>query len=86
MRMIKLKSMAHDHIIEKYLMVTILGLNFVCHIIHIPGLSVSGKVRLAFDTLYAAGQRTVCGIGFICLRSSQFLVVSEMDKPDVDSY
>jgi len=47
----------------------------------ITGLSGSGKSSLAFDTLYAEGQRRY--VESLSIYSRQFL--SMMDKPDVDS-
>ena len=46
----------------------------------ITGLSGSGKSSLAFDTLYAEGQRRY--VESICIRTS---ILGQMDKPDVDS-
>ena len=45
------------------------------------GLSGSGKSSLAFDTIYAEGQKTLCGI-VKCICSS---ILGQMDKPDVDT-
>src|SRR3989344_4267573 len=47
----------------------------------ITGLSGSGKSSLAFDTLYAEGQRRY--VESLSAYARQFLGV--MDKPDVDS-
>lgn len=47
----------------------------------ITGLSGSGKSSLAFDTLYAEGQR--CYVESLSAYARQFL--GQMDKPDVDS-
>ena len=47
----------------------------------ITGLSGSGKSSLAFDTLYAEGQRRY--VESLSAYARQFL--SMMDKPDVDS-
>src|SRR5512142_3543132 len=46
----------------------------------ITGLSGSGKSSLAFDTIYAAGQRRY--VESLSAYSRQFL--GQMDKPDVD--
>ena len=46
----------------------------------ITGLSGSGKSSLAFDTLYAEGQRRY--VESLCAYARQFLQL--MDKPDVD--
>ena len=45
------------------------------------GLSGSGKSRLAFDTIYAEGQRRY--VESLSSYARQFL--GQMDKPDVDS-
>ena len=50
-------------------------------LIVITGLSGSGKSSLAFDTLYAEGQRRY--VESLSAYARQFL--SMMDKPDVDS-
>src|ERR1700752_711585 len=50
-------------------------------LIVIPGLSGSGKSSLAFDTLYAEGQRRY--VESLSAYARQFL--SMMQKPDVDS-
>src|SRR6266508_4204965 len=50
-------------------------------IIVFTGLSGSGKSSLAFDTIYAEGQRRY--VESLSAYASQFLV--QMDKPDVDS-
>ena len=50
-------------------------------LIVITGLSGSGKSSLAFDTLYAEGQRRY--VESLSAYARQFLAV--MDKPDVDS-
>src|SRR3982750_578985 len=50
-------------------------------LIVITGLSGSGKSSLAFDTLYAVGQRRY--VESLSAYARQFL--SMMDKPDVDS-
>src|SRR3982074_2401289 len=47
----------------------------------ITGLSGSGKSSLAFDTIYAEGQRRY--VGSLSAPPRQFL--GQMDKPDVDS-
>ena len=47
----------------------------------ITGLSGSGKSSLAFDTLYAEGQRRY--VESLSAYARQFL--GQMDKPDVDS-
>src|ERR1044071_1911369 len=47
----------------------------------ITGLSGSGKSSLAFDTIYAAGQRRY--VESLSAAARQFL--GQMDKPDVDS-
>src|SRR5213083_1935644 len=47
----------------------------------ITGLSGSGKSSLAFDTLYAEGQRRY--VESLSAYARQFL--EQMDKPDVDS-
>ena len=47
----------------------------------ITGLSGSGKSPLAFDTLYAEGQRRY--VESLSAYARQFL--GQMDKPDVDS-
>src|ERR1700738_77375 len=47
----------------------------------IPGLSGSGKSSLAFDTIYAEGQRRY--VESLSAYARQFL--SMMQKPDVDS-
>ena len=47
----------------------------------ITGLSGSGKSSLAFDTLYAEGQR--CYVESLSTYARQFL--EQMDKPDVDA-
>ena len=47
----------------------------------ITGLSGSGKTSLAFDTLYAEGQRRY--VESLSAYARQFL--SMMDKPDVDT-
>ena len=47
----------------------------------VPGLSGSGKSSLAFDTLYAEGQRRY--VESLSSYARQFL--GQMDKPDVDS-
>src|SRR5512134_3275853 len=47
----------------------------------ITGLSGSGKSSLAFDTLYAEGQRRY--VESLSTYARQFL--EQMDKPDVDS-
>ena len=47
----------------------------------ITGLSGSGKSSLAFDTLYAEGQRRY--VESLSAYARQFLSV--MDKPDVDT-
>ena len=49
-------------------------------IVLITGLSGSGKSSLAFDTLYAEGQRRY--VESLSTYARQFL--SMMDKPDVD--
>src|ERR1700741_1049440 len=46
----------------------------------ITGLSGSGKSSLAFDTIYAEGQRRY--VGSLSAYARQFL--GQMDKPDVD--
>src|SRR5689334_1825397 len=51
------------------------------HLIVITGLSGSGKSSLAFDTLYAEGQRRY--VESLSAYARQFL--SMMDKPDVDA-
>jgi excinuclease ABC subunit A len=51
------------------------------HLIVFTGLSGSGKSSLAFDTLYAEGQRRY--VESLSAYARQFL--SMMDKPDVDS-
>ena len=50
-------------------------------LIVITGLSGSGKSSLAFDTLYAEGQRR--SVESLSAYARQFL--SLMEKPDVDS-
>src|SRR5471032_301914 len=50
-------------------------------LIVITGLSGSGKSSLAFDTLYAEGQRRY--VESLSAYARQFLAV--MDKPDIDS-
>src|SRR5256885_4558153 len=50
-------------------------------LIVITGLSGSGKSSLAFDTIYAEGQR--CYVESLSAYARQFL--GQMDKPDVDS-
>jgi excinuclease ABC subunit A len=50
-------------------------------LIVVTGLSGSGKSSLAFDTLYAEGQRRY--VESLSVYARQFL--STMDKPDVDS-
>ena len=50
------------------------------HLIVITGLSGSGKSSLAFDTLYAEGQRRY--VESLSAYARQFL--SLMEKPDVD--
>ena len=45
------------------------------------GLSGSGKSSLAFDTIYAEGQKTLCRI-IKCICAS---ILGQMDKPDVDT-
>ena len=47
----------------------------------VTGLSGSGKSSLAFDTLYAEGQRRY--VESLSAYARQFL--GQMDKPDVDS-
>ncbi len=47
----------------------------------LTGLSGSGKSSLAFDTIYAEGQRRYMEIAFSYAR--QFL--GQMEKPDVES-
>src|SRR3989454_12159054 len=47
----------------------------------IPGLSGSGKSSLAFDTIYAEGQRRY--VESLSAYARQFLGL--MDKPDVDA-
>jgi excinuclease ABC subunit A len=47
----------------------------------ITGLSGSGKSSLAFDTIYAEGQRRY--VESLSAYARQFL--EQMDKPDVDS-
>src|ERR1700726_33419 len=47
----------------------------------IPGLSGSGKSSLAFDTIYAEGQRRY--VESLSAYARQFL--EQMEKPDVDS-
>ena len=47
----------------------------------VTGLSGSGKSSLAFDTLYAEGQRRY--VESVSSYARQFL--GQMDKPDVDS-
>src|SRR5512144_2447577 len=49
-------------------------------LIVVTGLSGSGKSSLAFDTLYAEGQRRC--VESLCAYARQFLEL--MDKPDVD--
>ena len=51
-------------------------------LIVITGLSGSGKSSLAFDTLYAEGQRRY--VESLSAYARQFL--SMMDKPDVDTH
>ncbi|MFC1823115.1 excinuclease ABC subunit UvrA [Thermodesulfobacteriota bacterium] len=51
------------------------------HLIVITGLSGSGKSSLAFDTIYAEGQRRY--VESLSAYARQFL--EQMDKPDVDS-
>src|SRR6202166_3673552 len=46
----------------------------------LPGLSGSGKSSLAFDTIYAEGQRRY--VESLSAYARQFL--GQMDKPDVD--
>lgn len=46
----------------------------------VTGLSGSGKSSLAFDTLYAEGQRRY--VESLCLCAT---ILGQMDKPDVDS-
>src|SRR5918992_6167268 len=50
-------------------------------LIVITGLSASGKSSLAFDTIYAEGQRRY--VESLSAYARQFL--GQMDKPDVDS-
>ena len=50
-------------------------------IVVITGLSGSGKSSLAFDTIYAEGQRRY--VESLSAYARQFL--EQMDKPDVDS-
>src|SRR5687768_14273026 len=50
-------------------------------LIVVTGLSGSGKSSLAFDTLYAEGQRRY--VESLSAYARQFL--GQMDKPDVDS-
>jgi excinuclease ABC subunit A len=50
-------------------------------LIVITGLSGSGKSSLAFDTIYAEGQRRY--VESLSAYARQFL--GQMDKPDVDS-
>ncbi|WP_217591511.1 hypothetical protein, partial [Burkholderia sp. GbtcB21] len=49
-------------------------------LIVIPGLSGPGKASLAFDTLYAEGQRRYVG----CLSACARQVLQLMEKPKVD--
>src|SRR5256884_3251531 len=51
------------------------------HLVVITGLSGSGKSSLAFDTIYAEGQRRY--IESLSAFARQFL--EQMEKPDVDS-
>ncbi len=48
----------------------------------ITGLSGSGKSSLAFDTIYAEGQRRYVE----SLSSYARMFLGQMEKPDVDSY
>ena len=50
-------------------------------LICVPGLSGSGKSSLAFDTIYAEGQRRY--VESLSAYARQFLQM--MEKPDVDS-
>lgn len=50
------------------------------HLVVVTGVSGSGKSSLAFDTLYAEGQRRY--VESLSAYARQFL--SMMDKPDVD--
>ena len=49
-------------------------------LIVMTGLSGSGKSSLAFDTIYAEGQRRYRIVK--CLRTT---ILGQMDKPDVDT-
>src|SRR5499433_3697732 len=51
------------------------------HLVVLTGLSGSGKSSLAFDTLYAEGQRRY--VESLSAYARQFL--GQMEKPDVDS-
>src|SRR5256886_4700932 len=51
------------------------------HLVVITGLSGSGKSSLAFDTIYAEGQRRY--VESLSAYARQFL--EQMEKPDIDS-
>lgn len=47
----------------------------------LTGLSGSGKSSLAFDTIYAEGQRRYIGAPYLLCKT----VLGQMEKPDVES-